>query len=93
MERVDLPSGRSVPLLSSADPERPWEPWGSNGTFHVRRAHRGDSTAWDYYGANRDLPFALSEEDAKALAIVLNSRRRQRRAVPPATLTGVNGGD
>jgi hypothetical protein len=78
MDKAELPSGKSVPLLSSADPSRPWEACGSSDTFCVRRIHRGDSTAWDYYGANRDTPFELSKEDAEFLAAMLNARTRHR---------------
>jgi hypothetical protein len=76
VEKALLPSGRSVPLMLSAAPDRPWEAWGEGEVFQVRRLRRGDSTAWEHYRANGVRPLELTRGDACFLADMLNARRR-----------------
>ena len=73
-----LPSGRSVVLHRPRGfaSER-WEMAGSGGVCRVRRLRRGNSAEYEYAkdGAGRALE--LSEEDARALVILLNELLRE----------------
>ena len=77
--RVTLPSGRSVLLTKSADPNRPWDLAGSAGFYVVTRPRRGDSSTDEPFCADRVTPLLLDRDDAEALAAALNANPSNRR--------------
>ncbi len=80
--KVQLPSGRSVRLTKTADPRRPWEISSVDGVHVLTRMRRGDSTALEYYAADRLHPLTLDRADAEVLVAALNGHA-PKRAPPP----------
>jgi hypothetical protein len=76
---VKLPSGRRVRLTAPFDARRPWSATQVQNAWQVCRAlaQPGERGGAFYYGGS-PLPLQLNEEDAKALAELLNEVRPGR---------------
>ena len=76
---VTLPSGRRVRLTAPFDARRPWFATRVQQQWQVSRAHAqlGEQGGTFFYGG-RPLPLQLDEQDAQALAGLLNQVRAAR---------------
>ena len=71
-DRVTLPKGLSVLVTAAADPARPWQATRAGSHWQVCRQHSlGESAVSAYFGGRRGA-LQLDEEDALALAGMLN---------------------
>ena len=78
--RRTLPSGRSIVLHRPRGFETsPWEIEGSGRLFRVRRVRRGNSAEYEYAKDTAARQLELTEEDAVALAAMLNGLLREAR--------------
>jgi hypothetical protein len=70
--RRTLPSGRSVVVHRPRGFGARWDMAGSGGLFQVRRLRHGNSAEYEYAKDAAGRPLELTEEDAHALAAMLN---------------------
>ena len=69
---VDLPSGRSVQITLPCDASRPWLAVPLGSSWCVSRYPSPTSPDCSPYSGGEQEPLALSEDDARLLALLLN---------------------
>jgi hypothetical protein len=75
VRKVTLPSGRSLSVIETTDPNRPWDAYPAGRSYIVQRQRLDDSTQRETITANSTMAVALDKTDAEALAAILNARR------------------
>lgn len=72
---VTLPSGAKVRVTCPGVPERPWAAIEHAWLWHVCRDHGLEAPSASHYFGGTGRPLQLDEDDAKALAEILNTAR------------------
>jgi hypothetical protein len=75
VRKVTLPSGRSLSVIETTDPSRPWDAYPAGRYYIVQQQRLDDSTQRETITANSTMAVALDKTDAEALAAILNARR------------------
>ncbi len=78
MDRVTLPSGRSVTIIAHSDPKRPWDAYESGGMYVIQRERLGARGQSETFSGQRVSAMAFERVDAEELVRILNSRPARR---------------